>query len=126
MALELIMNANGTIDHAPGAPTSGGVFTIIGTLSPNCRAEGAQVYTDPFTFTLSGADASGFDPGSVATTSPQTIPATAVKVKADGQLVMRDGDIGFITVTGTVSGTPVPFGTSVIVDDAGQTTSKAQ
>jgi hypothetical protein len=78
------------------------------------------VYRGPLVYTFVGGDAPGFDSGSVATVEPQQIDPTAVKVRADGQLVIRLGDSGEMGATGTSSGSPTPIVGFVEVVDAGQ------
>lgn len=115
-----VMNANGALGHAVGSLVSGGVFTVVSAPSVKNRAVGAGVYRGPLQYTFAGGNASGFDPGSVATTAPQTIQPTAVKTRADGLEVIRLGDSGVMAATGTVSGTPTPITGNVEVADAGQ------
>lgn len=127
MALEFIMNSDGTLGHGLGSLVTGGTFVIIGTLSVKAKAEGKYVYREPFTYTFSGGDFPGLDSGSVTTAAPQTLNAGATKTKDQGALVMRENDTGLMSVTGTVGGIPTaPFSAPVIIDSAGQTTGKAQ
>jgi hypothetical protein len=114
------MNANGAIGHAIGSLVSGGTFTIVSAPSIKNRADGGGIYRGPLQYTFAGGNASGFDPGSVATTVPQVIQPTAVKARADGQAVVRLGDSGVMAATGTVSGTPTAISGQVEVSDAGQ------
>ena len=80
------------------------------------------MYKTPLTFTLAGANATGYDPGTVVTVGPGSIPATAIKEKADGVLVMRvDDQAPTIAMTGTIGGTPTPFVEPWKITDAGQT-----
>ena len=79
------------------------------------------------TFTVSGANATGYDPGTVVTVGPATIIATAVKVLADGSLVMRvDDQVVVAAMTGTIGGTPTPFTEAFMITDAGQTKDSAE
>jgi hypothetical protein len=77
-------------------------------------------------YTFAGGNASGFDPGSVATTAPQTINPSAIKGKNNGQLVIREKDFGTMSAQGTVSGTPTAIAGPVEVAVAGQTKVKAE
>ena len=70
---------------APGS----GTVTIVSVPSPKVFAEGRGVYKDPLQFTVAGASASGYIPGTVATVGIAEIPVSATKVLADGILVMR-------------------------------------
>lgn len=123
----LIMNANGAIDHGDGSPISDGVFTITSAPSTKSKAEGAGVYTNPLQYTFAGGSATGFIDGSVLTVVPQQIPATALKPKSEGALLMRLGDTGIMNAIGTIDPPPptAPFVAPVVgpveVTDAGQT-----
>jgi hypothetical protein len=120
-----VMTVDGALGHADGSLVSGGVFTITSTPSVKVRAVGGGVYRGPLLYTFAGGDADGFDPGTVATTAPQQIDPTAVKVRADGLEVIRLGDSGEMAATGTVSGTPTPIIGLVEVADAGQSKVRA-
>lgn len=115
-----VMNGNGALGHAAGSLVSGGVFTITSVPSLKVRADGKGIYRGPLQYTFSGGNASGFDSGSVATTVPQAIQPTAIKVRADGFAVIRLGDSGQMAAVGTVSGTPTTVVGLVEVSDAGQ------
>lgn len=125
MSLELVMNANGAIGHGAGSPISGGVFVITSTPSTKVKSEGAGVHVTPLAYTFSGGSASGFEPGTIA--GGGTIPATAVKSKAESVLVMRLSDSATMNATGTPSGggAPVAITGPVEVSDAGQSTGRA-
>jgi len=128
MTLKLTMDASGSLDHVSGSSVSGGAFVITSTPSVYVKTEGSGVYSGPLTFTFTGGSASGFVSGSL--TGAGTINPTATKVKADGLLIIREGDSVAVTFTGTTL--PNPPGTSgtvvgnVEVADAGQSTTKAQ
>ena len=122
-----IMNATGQIGHGSGSPITGGVFVITATPSAKTSAPTGQgVYRGPLTYTFSGGSAAGFDPGTIATTVPQTINPTAIKASADGFKFIREDDNGIMAATGTVSGTPTPITGSVEVISAGQTKARAK
>ena len=104
-----------------------GTLTITSTPSAKNKAGGNGMYKKPLQFTLAGANAAGYDPGTVMTVGPGSIPATAVKVKADTLLVMRtDDQNASVSMTGTISGTPTPFVEPWKITDAGQTKVKGQ
>jgi|OM-RGC.v1.027682084 hypothetical protein len=106
----------------PQGIVSGGTLSITSVPSTKVKAEGAGVYRGQIQFTVSGANASGYDPGTVVTVGPATIPATALKVSADGQAVMRvDDQVPAAAMTGTIGGTPTPFVEPFAITDAGQT-----
>jgi hypothetical protein len=115
-----VMNAGGALGHSTGSLVSGGIFTIVSTPSVKNRAVGAGIYRGPLQYTFAGGDADGFDPGTVATTVPQTIQPTAIKTRADGLAVIRLGDAGLMAAVGAVSGTPTAIVGNVEVADAGQ------
>lgn len=125
MSLELIMTFAGTINHASGSPVSGGVFVITSVPDAKVRAEAVGVMTQSVVFTFTGGTAAGFVSGSL--TASGSIPASSLKVRASGLLVVREGDSATITFTGSLPG----GGTSTIagdveVDNAGQTTVRAE
>ena len=121
---EFIMNADGEIDHGSGSPISGGTFLITSVPSGMVRAEGAGVHVTPLAYSFSGGDATGFVPGSIA--GAGAIPATAVKVRAEGAFVMREGDSAIMNATGTpTGGGSAPISGPVEVSDAGQSTGRA-
>ena len=103
-----------------------GVLTIISTPSVKIKPEGNGSYKTPLQFTLTGANAIGYDPGTVMTVGTASIVATAVKVYADGVLVMRVDDQNLtVSMTGTISGTPTPFVEPWKITNAGQIKVKA-
>ena len=121
------MNQAGSLGHKAGSPISGGVFTITSVPSIKVKAGGQGVFRGPLVFTFSGGSASGFQPGTVA--GGGAIPPSALKVKADGQLVIRDGDFVLMAATGTSASFPfpvLPIAGNVEVADPGQTKAKAQ
>lgn len=126
MSLEPIMNQLGQINHGVGSPIMGGVFTIISQPSHTNKATGAGIYRGPLQYVFAGGSSTGYDPGTVATIAPQVINPTAVKTKADGQLVVRLGDFGTMAASGTIAGVPTPIVGPVEVSDAGQDKVKAQ
>ena len=71
-----------------------------------------------------------FVDGSVATTAPAIINASATKCKADTFLVMREGDYGTMNCVGTVEGssppTTAPVAGTVEISDAGQSKVKGE
>lgn len=112
---------------APQGIVSGGVLSITSVPSTKVKAEGAGVYKDPLTFTLTGANATGYDPGTVMTVGSGSIPATALKVKAESLAVMRvDDQFATVAMTGTILGTPTPFTEPWKITNAGQTKVKAE
>ena len=129
MSLELIAVDGCTLAHASGSSISGGAFVITAAPDTKAAAGGAGVFKTPLTFTFSGGSASGFVTGSVMTTAPVSMSATAAKVKAGGALVMREGDSVTMSCVGTLPSPP--GGTSSVagnveISAAGQTKVKAQ
>jgi hypothetical protein len=106
---------------------STGVLTITSTPSTKNKAVGNGMYETPLEFTLSGANATGYDPGTVATVGIASIIATATKVKAvGGSVVMRiDDQNPLVAMTGTIGGTPTPFTEPWKITNAGQAKVKA-
>ena len=129
MALKLVAVDGCTLAHKLGSTITGGSFTITAIPSLTSKGEGNGVFTGTLTFTFTGGSAPGFVAGTVQTTAPQSISATAVFSKVDGGLVLREGDFGTMTCIGTLP--PPPPGTTgpilgpVEISVAGQTTSKA-
>ena len=126
LKLKLIMNANGEIDHSTGSLVSGGTFTIKPTTpSTKVKAEGSGVYSEPLIFIFSGGSATGFTDGTI--TGAGSISAEAVKVKADGSLVIREDDFVNVIFNGTTTGgSPGTVSGDVEVSDAGQSTVKGE
>lgn len=118
-----IANANLTLAHGSTSPISGGAFVILPVPAPSAfvKADGVGIYSKEIKYTFSGGSASGFASGSVATTTPQTITATAVKCKESGDPVMRLDDYNTMTAQGTLTGggTGSVLG-KVEISDAGQ------
>lgn len=125
MALKFIAVDGCTI--TPQGIVSGGTLTISSVPSVKNKAGGNGMYKSPLTFTVVSANATGYDPGTVVSVAPGSISATAVKVKADGSLVMRvDDQAPSVSMTGTISGTLTPFAEPFKITDAGQTKVKAE
>ena len=118
---------DGLILTPQGIVTPGtGTLNITSTPSATVKPQSKGAYKTPLTFTLAGANATGYDPGTVATVGPGSISATALKVKADGVIVMRvDDQFATVAMTGTISGTPTPFVEPWKITNAGQTKVKA-
>jgi hypothetical protein len=124
MTLKYVAVEGLTLDHGAGSPISGGNFTVTAIASPKVSAESKGVFFAQISFTFSGGNASGFDPGTVA--GGGTIAATATKVKDSTGYVMRVGDSVTMTASGTVGGTPTPVSGPVEISDAGQSKVSAQ
>lgn len=127
MTLELIAVEGCTIAHDSGSGISGGSFTITSVASTKVKAEGKGVYKLEIAFTFAGGSESTVVAGSV--TGGGTISATATKTKAEGQLVVREGDTGTLTGAGTNPAPPpptLPVSGDVIISVAGQTKVNAQ
>ena len=121
----LVMNQNGAIDHSTGSPISGGVFVITGSPDAKVKAESFGVYVSPLAFTFSGGDAAGFVSGTVS--GGGTIIATATKTRVSGVFVMREGDSGILSATGTLSGGGTgSVSGGVEITDAGQSSWRSE
>ena len=122
---ELIAVVGCTISHAAGSTITGGAFVI--TTPPSAKTSAGQpAYRGPISFTFSG----GSEPTVVAgtVTGSGTINPTAVKVKADALAVVREGDTGTLTGTGTNPAPPpatLPVSGPVEISAAGQVKAKA-
>jgi hypothetical protein len=126
MSVEFIAVEGLTIEPQGIVSPGTGTLTITSIPSSKGKVNGKGMYKTPFQFTLSGANASGYDPGSVSIIGTASINATAEKVKVDGILILRVGDENAaVNMTGTQSGTPVPFTEPWKITDAGQSTLKA-
>lgn len=110
----------------PQGIVSGGVITITAVPSIKVKIEGKGVYKNPFIFTFAGGNATGYDPGTVVSVAPGSIPATAIKNKVDGLLVMRVDDLVSMGMTGTIGGTPTPFPEVWKITNAGQIKVRAE
>lgn len=129
MALKELAVQGATIAHDSGSPISGGTFSITSVPSLKVKAEGNGVYKTPLLYTFAGGNAAGFVPGSVLTTAPQSISATAQKCKAENLPVMRIDDSGVMNAIGTLpppAGGTAPIAGPVIIDDAGQVKAKGE
>lgn len=119
--MELVAVDGCTLVHDTGSLISGGSFTITSSPSTVTKEDGNGIYTTPLQYTFAGGNASGFVPGSVATTAPQTIAATAVYAKDYNLAAMRKDDSGIMNCTGTlIGGGTGPVAGSVKIGDPGQ------
>lgn len=130
MALKNIANENMTIEIVTPGVT--GTISLVSTPSTKVKADGVGVYRGSLQFGVSNIQQSPCgtaSPGSVASAS---ISPTTSKVKADGQLVLREGDkvTGLSAVGATQPGTPSPIPCTIIFDveitNAGQSKVKAE
>ena len=118
--MENIANTDCTIDANNNASVS-----ILSLPSTKNKANGKGVYRGTITVSVVGASIEG----TCTQTAPfsSTISPTAIKTKADGQEVIREGDSGSVTVAGT---TPSSASCTIVVnfsiDDAGQDKAKGQ
>jgi hypothetical protein len=129
MALELIMNEDGQLGHGSGSTVTGGVFTITSVASTKVKATGKGVYRGPLTYSFAGGNFPGVVPGTARTLVDQTITPTAVKAKAEGLPVVREGDSGVMIGVGDNPAAPpptLPISGPVEVVLAGQVKAKAQ
>lgn len=102
-----VFTAAGSIEHGDGSLITGGIFTI--TVAPSIRVfiSGSGVFRGTILYTFSGGSdltvpSPIFVAGSIATTVSQHIDPTAIKVKADGSFVIRDGDTALMECVGTL------------------------
>lgn len=129
MSLELVAVDGCILAHASGSLISGGAFAISSVPDVKAKAGGAGIFKGPLLFSFSGGSAAGFVAGSVMTTAPAVMNATAVKTKAGGMPVMREGDFVLMNCVGTLpppTGGTAPVSGSVEIAMAGQMKAKAQ
>ena len=117
--MENIANTDCTIDANNNASVS-----ITSPASTKSKANGKGIYRGTINVSVAGAFTSTC---TQTAPFPSTISPTAIKTKADGQAVIREGDSGSATVAGVLSG----GGTCSItvnfsIDDAGQDKAKGQ
>ena len=101
-----------------------GTITIVSVPSPKVFGEGRGVYKDSLLFTVTGANAAGYVAGTVATVGVASIPATAVKLKAEGIFVMRILDQATVAMIGNlavIGQPPTPFNEPWQISDPNQT-----
>lgn len=109
-----------------GVGISGGVVSIISVPSVDSKVDGNGIFFGNFQFSFSGGNFAGYDPGTVSTVGVAVINPSAIFVKVDGSPVLLEGDNNpSVSMTGLVSGVPVPFVTSWSILSAGQTKVKA-
>lgn len=121
MALKALAVLGCTIE--PQGIVSGGVITVSTVPSTSVKAEAKGVFFAQVQFTVAGANATGYDPGTVVTVAPGTILPTAIKVKDSSGFVLRVDDLTTTptSMTGTIGGTPTPFVEVFKITDANQT-----
>ena len=111
----------------PQGIVSGGVLVITSVPSIKNFSETKGMYSGTLQFTVAGANAVGYDPGTVVTVGPATILPTALKVLVDGSLVLRkDDQVLAAAMTGTILAVPTPFTEPFKITNAGQTKVVAQ
>jgi len=127
MTLELIAVEGCTIAHDSGSGISGGTFTITSVASTRVKGQGFGVYTVTIDFTFAGGNEATVTPGTVVGSG--SVSSTAIKTKAEGLIVMREGDTGTLSGTGTNPAAPpptLPVSGPVIIAAAGQSKARAE
>ncbi|MCP4539025.1 MAG: hypothetical protein GY832_17965 [Chloroflexi bacterium] len=105
---------------------------IIPTKSTHCEAVGSAVCTTAITllFAVGGTECPHTSLTHTFIAGGGSIAATAAKVKADAQFVLREGDTGTCAGTwqppGAPPPTPIACTCNLEIADAGQTKVKAQ
>lgn len=122
-----VVTSADNIEHDTGSVISGGVFSISTPASLKVNAGGNGIRKGTQLYSFSGGSASGFVPGSVMTTAPQSLNSSAQKVKVEGSFVVLDGDTATMIAQGTI---PPPTGGTAPVSggvkiSAGQSKVKA-
>lgn len=129
MTLENIANEDLTLGHKTGSTVTGGAFVPTSTASIKNKANGKGIHKNPLTYSFSGGSAPGVVSGTVRTLVDQSILATAAKTRADGILVMREGDFGTMIAVGDNPAAPpptLPVSGPVEIAAGGQSKAKAQ
>ena len=138
MALELVANEDlkvGFTNTAGPADIAGGLdqgidaVKVVPTKSTNCNAEAKLICTSGITLTWTVAGCPFTSALYTFVSGVGKITATALKVKADGVLVLREGDTGTCAGGWTLTANPFtaqPCTCNLEITDAGQTTVKAQ
>jgi hypothetical protein len=104
-----------------------GTLTITSIPSIKNKAEGKGIYSGTLTFTLVGANATGYDPGTVLTVGVGSINATSLKVNSHGQKVLRvDDNNPTVSMTGAIGGTLTPFVEPWKISNGGQSKVQAE
>lgn len=106
-----------TLSHGEGSPITGGAFTVVSLASNKTKESGKGIYISPLLYTFAGGSAPGHSPGSVTTSTSQSINATSQKTKDYGILVIRENDSGTMTCAGSAGAISGP----VKISAAGQT-----
>jgi hypothetical protein len=120
---ELIMNEDGQLGHGAGSTVTGGTFTVTSTPLVKEKASGKGIYHGPLTYSFAGGNYPGVVPGTARTVVDQTITPTAIKGKAEGLPVVREGDSGVMVGVGDNPAAPpptLPISGPVEVINAGQ------
>lgn len=119
MTLEKAFTDAGTIEHGSGSTISGGVFAITSIPDLKISIQGLGVFFGSLSFTVTGATRSD---GVTAITGSGTIDATATHVRTAAGFILREGDTGSFTGTGTLPGGGSILVTgSVVLGNPGQT-----
>jgi len=118
--------ANNSMTFKFENPAHSGTVTITTPASTKVKAGGVGVHKDNMAIVISN----GSDGSITNATGSGVINATAQKAKADGVLVLREGDKNNIPIvmTGTNPSPPPPtstYTTVVVIDDPGQDKVKA-
>jgi len=95
-----------------------GTISITSTPSLKNFISNNAVYSGSIVFTVAGVTNTSV--GGTAGTGTGTITATATKTLDNNQPVMRLNDSVTILVTGTISGSPGTWNTTITITNAGQ------
>lgn len=112
----------------PQGIVSGGTLIISTIPSTKVKSSSSGAFSGGITFTVVGANATSYDPGTVVSITPITIEPLGLKSKVEGGIVNREDDINTATapnMTGTIAGIPTPFFELFKITDAGQTKVKS-
>lgn len=105
--------------------TVSGTVSVVGMPSSRARAAGAAVYRGPVNVSIETPTQGDF----VGPLASGALQPTAAKGRADGMVVLREGDrTAELTVTGThtSTGATTPIVFTVVVSAAGQTKNRSE
>lgn len=141
MTLENICNEDMLVNFSNNAGPPDLIYTgdqsidlvkVVPTLSTKCKALGKKVATTSvvITWTLATGGCAYTSATHSFVSGAAAIPATALKVKAEGQFVLREGDdaapAGCVGSWLDPISIPVPCQCDTSISNAGQTKAKAQ
>ena len=143
MTLELVANEDMLVEFTAVAVPPDAVYTgdpgidlveIVPTLSTKCKANAKKIGTTGIAITFTPAGCPFTSTTYTFVGASGSVSPLATKTKAEGALVLREGDTGTCVGTPVAGGwtltaspfTALPCSCTVAISDAGQTKVKAQ